>query len=108
MDDKGLRLAIEAMGGSNALAKALKLNRGTVHHWERVPYSQLLAVERVTGIDRSILRPEMFAGWRPPPDFSPRPRSHARPPGSTNEKHLRRVRLWKISKAAPEEDGLSR
>ena len=64
--DNGLRLAIEAMGSSAALANALKLHRGTVHHWERVPYSQLLAVERVTGIDRSLLRPEMFAGWCPP------------------------------------------
>jgi hypothetical protein len=83
--DNGLRLAIEAMGSRNALANALKLHRATVHHWERVPYSQLLAVERVTGIDRSILRPEMFVGWRPPTDFSPRPNTRlARLPGSTN------------------------
>src|ERR1041385_5555835 len=94
--DKGLRLAIEAMGSSTALASALKLNRGTVHHWERVPYSQLLAVERVTGVDRSILRPEMFAGWRPPPNISLRPNiSPARLPKSTNNKHLRRVRVGK-------------
>jgi hypothetical protein len=103
--DKGLRLAIEAMGSSTALANALKLHRGTVHHWERVPYSQLLAVERVTGIDRSILRPEMFAGWRPPSDISVRPNtSLVRLPGSTNEQHLRRGRLGK-TKSAIERDG---
>ena len=101
--DKGLKLAIEAVGGLNALANALKLNRGTVHHWERVPYSQLLAVERVTRIDRSILRPEMFAGWRPPTDFSPRSNTRReRLPRSTNEEHIRRVRLSKIRKAASE------
>jgi hypothetical protein len=99
--DKGLRLAIEAMGSLAALANALKLHRGTVHHWERVPYAQLLAVERATGIDRSILRPEMFAGWRPPSDISLRPNtSFARLPGSTSDKHLRRVRLGKEKDAA--------
>ena len=103
--DKGLRLAIEAMGSSNALANALKLHRATVHHWERVPYSQLLAVERVTGIDRSILRPEMFAGWRPPSGISLRANtSLARLPGSTNDKHVRRTRHGKIKSAAPERD----
>src|SRR5262245_3066365 len=91
--DDGLRLATENMGSSDALATALNIHRARVHHWERVPYSQLLAVESVTGIDRSILRPEIFAGWRPPPDFSPLPRSTARLPGSTNEEHLRKVRL---------------
>lgn len=62
--DRGLRLAVEKLGTRYALAKALGVNTSTVLRWERIPYSQLLATEKLTGIDRSILRPELFAGWR--------------------------------------------
>jgi hypothetical protein len=100
--DKGLKLAIEKMGSSNALANALRIHRATLHHWERVPYSMLLAVEHVTGIDRSILRPEIFEGWHPLSGCSTSQNTNlTRLPGSTNNKHLRRVRLGKIKKAAP-------
>lgn len=44
------------------LGKALGVGRATVCKWEkkRVPAERVLHVERVTGIPRSLLRPDLY------------------------------------------------
>lgn len=58
--DRGLRTALKAAGGVSALANRLKLTRAAVSRWSKVPFDQILAVEKATGVPRAILRPEMF------------------------------------------------
>ena len=58
--DPGLSKAIEAAGGLRVLARGLGLGPGSIAQWYRVPYKQLLDVERLTGIPREKLRPELF------------------------------------------------
>ena len=45
-----------------ALAEALGVDKSTLWRWEAkaVPVSRLLDVERITGIPRSDLRPDIF------------------------------------------------
>lgn len=47
-------------GGVVALSKALGLSRGAVSQWSRVPVERVVAVERLTGISRAVLRPDVF------------------------------------------------
>jgi DNA-binding transcriptional regulator YdaS (Cro superfamily) len=45
------------------LARKLKLNRSSVHRWARgrIPAERVFDVEKVTGIPREKLRPDLFA-----------------------------------------------
>lgn len=43
-----------------ALAAALKINPGAISQWEKVPAERVLDVERVTGIPRHELRPDLY------------------------------------------------
>lgn len=62
--DQGLRLAIEAIGTRYALAKGLGISPSVVLRWRRVPFERVLEVEKLTGIDRSHLCPDLFLGWK--------------------------------------------
>jgi DNA-binding transcriptional regulator YdaS (Cro superfamily) len=42
------------------VADELGLARSTVHAWQRVPDKHLVEVERITGIPREELRPDLF------------------------------------------------
>lgn len=64
MREAGLRQAIEAAGGVRALARLLGVSQPTVSGWRRVPADRVLAVEALTGIDRTVLRPDLY----PPQD----------------------------------------
>jgi DNA-binding transcriptional regulator YdaS (Cro superfamily) len=48
---RGLRLQIAA---------GLGLNKSAVYQWKRVPASRVLDVERITGISRHDLRPDLY------------------------------------------------
>lgn len=65
MRDGGLEKAIEAMGGVGALARALGISQPSVSNWSRVPAERVLPVEKVTGVSRSVLRPDLY-----PSEFS--------------------------------------
>jgi len=55
--------AIKAAGGAAELAKACALSRPAVLFWRRlkgIPARHVPAVERVTGIPREQLRPDLF------------------------------------------------
>ena len=58
--DKVLREAIRLAGGARALARELGIDHSAIIRWERVPPLRVLEVERLTGISRHQLRPDIF------------------------------------------------
>jgi DNA-binding transcriptional regulator YdaS (Cro superfamily) len=56
----GLKQAIEKAGGLRALARKLGLAHTSVLQWKKVPDHQIIAIERVTGVPREILRPDLY------------------------------------------------
>jgi TorA maturation chaperone TorD len=62
MRDGGLDEAIRVAGGVGALAKKIGISQPSVSNWSRVPAERVLSVELVTGVDRSILRPDLYGG----------------------------------------------
>jgi TorA maturation chaperone TorD len=64
MRDTGLDEAIRAAGGVGALARKLGIAQPSVSNWTRIPAERVVAVEVVTGIDRALLRPDLY-GQRP-------------------------------------------
>lgn len=57
---EGLRRALEAAGGPSNLARLLGITQPSVSNWTEVPLDRLLAVEKVTGVSRRVLRPDLF------------------------------------------------
>ena len=55
-----LRAAIEKVGNARALAAALGVTAQALSQWHRVPPMRVLDVERITGIPRHELRPDMY------------------------------------------------
>jgi TorA maturation chaperone TorD len=64
MRDIGLDEAIRAAGGVGALARKLGIAQPSVSNWTRIPAERVVAVEAATGIDRALLRPDLY-GQRP-------------------------------------------
>lgn len=60
MRDPGLDEAIRAAGGVGALARKIGISQPSVSNWARIPAERVLAVESATGIDRSVLRPDLY------------------------------------------------
>jgi DNA-binding transcriptional regulator YdaS (Cro superfamily) len=62
MSDKNaaLRRAIEAAGGLAKLAEPLGITVQAISQWDEVPPLRVLAVERVSGVPRSELRPDLY------------------------------------------------
>lgn len=58
--DKGLAKAIAAAGSITELANRIKVTVSAVSQWETTPVLRCAAVERVTGIPKSVLRPDVF------------------------------------------------
>jgi TorA maturation chaperone TorD len=69
MREIGLEEAIRAAGGIGALARALGISQPAVSNWQKIPAERVLAVEALTGVRRSVLRPDLYpdeAGEAPP------------------------------------------
>lgn len=60
-------LTLEALGAALG-----GLHKSTLSRWESgdvaIPVDKLAAIERVTGISRELLRPDIFKGYTPQPD----------------------------------------
>jgi DNA-binding transcriptional regulator YdaS (Cro superfamily) len=56
---QGVDAALAAVEGA-ALARALKLTRQAIYQWKRVPSDHVLQVERITGVPRQRLRPDLY------------------------------------------------
>ncbi len=60
MRDAGLNEAIRAAGSVSELARQLGISQPSVSNWNRVPAERVVAVETLTGVDRVVLRPDLF------------------------------------------------
>jgi TorA maturation chaperone TorD len=60
MRDAALEQAIQAAGGVGALARKIGISQPSLSNWHRVPAERVLSVERSTGIDRAVLRPDLY------------------------------------------------
>lgn len=60
------RTAIKRAGGAVAVAREFGLTRQAVAKWEEVPAERVLVVERLSGVSRYELRPDIY-GEAPPP-----------------------------------------
>lgn len=61
MRDRGLEEAVRAVGGVSELARQIGISQPSVSNWTRIPAERVLIVEAATGIDRKILRPDLYA-----------------------------------------------
>src|SRR6266550_8581117 len=61
MRDVGLEEAIRVAGGVGALARKIGISQPSVSNWLRVPAERVLSVEGATGVNRSTLRPDLYA-----------------------------------------------
>lgn len=55
-------------GGVVALSLKLGLSRGAVSQWDRVPAERVLDVERLTGVPRETIRPDLYVREVTPAD----------------------------------------
>lgn len=55
-----LELAIARVGASNLLATKLGLTPQAISQWQKVPAQRVLEVERITGVSRHELRPDLY------------------------------------------------
>ena len=65
MRDTGLDEAIRAAGGVGALARKIGISQPSVSNWSRIPAERVVAVEAATGVDRSVLRPDLYGERHP-------------------------------------------
>jgi TorA maturation chaperone TorD len=60
MRDPGLEEAVRAVGGVSELARQIGISQPSVSNWSRIPAERVLIVEAATGVDRKILRPDLY------------------------------------------------
>jgi DNA-binding transcriptional regulator YdaS (Cro superfamily) len=62
MADKteALRRAVENVGGQAKFARRIGVTAQAVSQWDEVPPLRVLAVERVSGVSRHELRPDLY------------------------------------------------
>ncbi|MGE9266406.1 transcriptional regulator [Escherichia coli] len=52
--------AAEKSGGVVSLARELGIKHTSLYSWKRVPAERVLDIERVSGVSRHELRPDLF------------------------------------------------
>ncbi len=62
MRDPGLNEAIRAVGGVGELARQIGISQPSVSNWNRIPAERVVAVEAASGVDRVVLRPDLYGG----------------------------------------------
>ena len=60
MRDHGLTETVRAAGGVAKLARRLGISQPSVSNWSRIPAERVVEVEVVTGIEREVLRPDLY------------------------------------------------
>ena len=60
MREPGLSEAIRAAGGVGQLARQIGISQPSVSNWIRVPAERVISVEAATGVDRAVLRPDLY------------------------------------------------
>lgn len=56
----GLQQAIKVVGTRAELARRLGITPQALSNWQRVPTARIIDVERVTGVPREQLRPDLY------------------------------------------------
>ena len=64
MREPGLSEAIRAAGGVGELARQVGISQPSVSNWTRIPAERVVTVESVTGVDRAVLRPDLYSGQK--------------------------------------------
>jgi TorA maturation chaperone TorD len=62
MREPGLSEAIRAAGGVSELARQIGISQPSVSNWIRIPAERVVSVEAATGVDRTVLRPDLYGG----------------------------------------------
>jgi len=57
----GLKKAVSSKGSIAALARALGITRAAICQWRKIPAERVIEIERVTGVPRHELRPDLYA-----------------------------------------------
>ena len=60
MRDLGLQEAIKAAGSVSELARRIGISQPSVSSWDRIPAERVASVESATGVNRAVLRPDLF------------------------------------------------
>ena len=60
MTSAGLQKAIEKTGSGARLADQLGVTRQALYQWHRIPAERVLEIERITGVPRHELRPDLY------------------------------------------------
>lgn len=84
MREHGLEEAIRAVGGVGALARALGISQPSVSNWSRIPAERVIEVEKVSGVGRHLLRPDLYPDNPAPASTAPH-LSHAAPVREVDE-----------------------
>jgi hypothetical protein len=64
-DEPGMALIRAQRGLQAKIARALGVTRAAINLWKRVPAEYVPVVERVSGIQREVLRPDIFIRVEP-------------------------------------------
>jgi len=60
MRDPGLSEALRVVGGVSELARKIGISQPSISNWTRVPADRVRAVEAATGVNRTVLRPDLY------------------------------------------------
>jgi DNA-binding transcriptional regulator YdaS (Cro superfamily) len=55
-----LKFAIQKIGNQATLARALGISSQAITQWGKVPPTRVIEIERLTGVNRSDLRPDIY------------------------------------------------
>jgi DNA-binding transcriptional regulator YdaS (Cro superfamily) len=58
--DRGLALIRKQRGLARKVAKALHIHPATVSRWHRIPAEYVIKIEKISGISRHALRPDIY------------------------------------------------
>lgn len=56
--------AAEKAGGIVALARKLGIRHASMYSWKKVPAERVLMIEKITGVSRHEIRPDIFGPAR--------------------------------------------
>ena len=55
-----IKIAAQRLGGIDKLAKSLNVTRQIIYKWSKIPSERVIEIERLTGLSRQILRPDLY------------------------------------------------
>lgn len=55
-----VQLAVEGAGGTAVLARGLNIRSQAISQWTRIPAERVLQVEKLSGVPRHLLRPDLY------------------------------------------------